>query len=51
MMPSANSWNANAPAIGRSACAACSAVAMSVMPLACRVTAVVSMMQRAIAFE
>ena len=51
MMPAANSTNANSPAIGRSACAACADDSMSVMPALCSVTAVVSMIENAIRFE
>src|SRR6476661_6719600 len=40
MIPAANSTNANSPAIGRNASAACAEVSMLVMPCACSVAAV-----------
>ena len=51
MMPAANTQNANRPAIGRSASAACALVWISSTPCACRVAAAVTMMNSAIRFE
>ena len=50
-MPRAKTTNTNGPAMGRSASAACDEVWMSVTPWACRVAAVVSMMNSATRFE
>ena len=51
MIPIANRAKANWPAIGRSASAACAAVPICVMPLACSVAAVASMMASAMRLE
>ena len=51
MMPSANSAKAKSPAIGRSAAAASAALVMLVMPCACKVTAVASMIASATRLE
>ena len=47
MIPAANSAKVSSPAIGRRASAACEAVSIFVMPLACSVAAVVTMMKKA----
>ena len=51
MMPSAKIANANSPATGRSASAACDEVWMLVMPCMLSVTAVATTMHRAITLE
>jgi len=51
MIPSENSKNASGPANGRSASAACSAVPICVMPWACKVAPVVTMMKKPIRLE
>ena len=51
MIPAANTANANSPAIGRSASAACAEVWMLVSPCAFKVAAVVMMMNRLIRLE
>ena len=51
MMPAAKMAKAKAPAIGRSASAACAEVWMSVTPWAFSVAAVVMMMNSATRFE
>lgn len=51
MIPAANSAKVSSPAIGRKASAACAAVSILVIPWAFNVTAVVTMMKKAMRFE
>ena len=51
MIPKLNNRNANSPAIGFNASAACAEVWMSLIPCPCNVTAAVNMMKNAIRFE
>lgn len=51
MMPTAKISDANSPAMGLSACAACAEVSILVTPWAFKVAAVVTMIEIAIRFE
>ena len=51
MMPKANRRNASGPASGRNASAAWAAVSMWVLPWACSVAAVVTMMKNPMMFD
>jgi hypothetical protein len=51
MIPAANSAKVSSPAIGRKASAACAAVSILVIPWAFNVTAVVTMMKKAMRLE